>query len=43
MRGAWEEVAAELSAEDANFKMAYESLQSFRENYKIWKDIGYLD
>lgn len=43
MRGAWEEVATELSAEDANFKMAYESLQEFRANYKIWKDIGYLD
>ena len=43
MRGAWEEVAAELSADDADFKMAYESLQEFRANYKIWKDIGYLD
>lgn len=43
MKGAWEEVAAELSADDANFKMAYESLQEFRANYKIWKDIGYLD
>ncbi|MDG4719929.1 MULTISPECIES: TRAP transporter substrate-binding protein [Thalassospira] len=43
MRGAWEEVATELSAEDANFKMAYDSLQEFRANYKIWKDIGYLD
>jgi len=42
MRGAWEEVATELSAEDAAFKEAYDSLQSFRENYKIWKDIGYL-
>lgn len=43
MRGAWEEVAVELSADDADFKMAYESLQEFRANYKIWKDIGYLD
>ena len=43
MRGAWEEVAGELSSEDAAFKDAYESLQSFRADYKIWKDIGYLD
>ncbi|OSQ30657.1 TRAP transporter substrate-binding protein [Thalassospira sp. MCCC 1A03138] len=43
MRGAWEEVAGELSAQDADFKEAYDSLQGFRANYKIWKDIGYLD
>jgi len=43
MRGAWEEVAGELSSEDAAFKEAYASLQSFRADYKIWKDIGYLD
>lgn len=43
MRGAWEEVADELSSEDAAFKDAYASLQEFRANYKIWKDIGYLD
>ena len=28
MRGAWEEVAGELSSEDAAFKDAYESLQN---------------
>jgi TRAP-type mannitol/chloroaromatic compound transport system substrate-binding protein len=43
MRGAWEEVAGELAAQDADFKEAYDSLQGFRANYKIWKDIGYLD
>ncbi|MFH1804313.1 MAG: TRAP transporter substrate-binding protein [Pseudomonadota bacterium] len=43
MRTAWEEVASEMSAEDADFKIAYDSLQSFRTDYKIWKDIGYLD
>lgn len=43
MRGAWEEVAGELAAQDADFKEAYDSLQGLRANYKIWKDIGYLD
>jgi TRAP-type mannitol/chloroaromatic compound transport system substrate-binding protein len=40
---AWQEVAAEQVAEDADFKRAWESLQSFRADYKIWKDLGYLD
>jgi len=40
---AWQEVAAEQAAQDADFKRAWESLQAFRANYKIWKDLGYLD
>lgn len=40
---AWNEVAAELAAEDADFKRAWESLQVFRADYRIWKDLGYLD
>jgi TRAP-type mannitol/chloroaromatic compound transport system substrate-binding protein len=39
---AWNEVAAELAAEDANFKEAWESLQTFRAEYAIWKELGYL-
>ena len=39
---AWNEVAAELAAEDANFKEAWESLQSFRAEYAVWKELGYL-
>jgi TRAP-type mannitol/chloroaromatic compound transport system substrate-binding protein len=40
---AWQEVAAEQVAEDADFKRAWDSLQAFRADYKIWKDLGYLD
>jgi TRAP-type mannitol/chloroaromatic compound transport system substrate-binding protein len=40
---AWQEVAAEQAAQDADFKRAWESLQTFRADYKIWKDLGYLD
>jgi TRAP-type mannitol/chloroaromatic compound transport system substrate-binding protein len=40
---AWQEVAAEQAAEDADFKRAWDSLQGFRADYKIWKDLGYLD
>jgi len=39
---AWQEVAAEKSAADADFKRAWESIQAFRENYAQWKEIGYL-
>jgi TRAP-type mannitol/chloroaromatic compound transport system substrate-binding protein len=39
---AWQDVVAELSAEDADFKRVWESLSSFRANYKIWKELGYL-
>ncbi len=39
---AWAEVAAEKSAQDADFKRAWESIQSFRADYAEWKEIGYL-
>lgn len=39
---AWSEVAAEKSAEDADFKRAWDSLQTFRNDYSEWKNIGYL-
>ncbi len=42
LRGAWGEVAAELAAEDESFKKSWDSLQSFRRDYAIWKDLGYL-
>jgi TRAP-type mannitol/chloroaromatic compound transport system substrate-binding protein len=41
-RAKWEEVIAEESAKDAVFKKTYESYKSFREQYKIWLDNGYL-
>ena len=34
--------AVTRDAEDATFKEAWDSYSSFRENYKIWKDLGYL-
>ena len=40
---AWYEVADEISADDADFARVWASLQSFRENYKLWGDLGYLD
>ncbi len=40
---AWNEVAAEESAKDADFKRVWESLSTFRESYKGWKSLGYLN
>ena len=39
---AWQEVAAEESAKDADFKRVWESLSAFREDYKLWREYGYL-
>jgi len=38
----WKEVVAEESAKDKDFKRVWESLQAFRANYKIWKELAYL-
>ncbi len=43
LRKTWNEVANELAAQNADFKKAWESLQKFREDYKLWKQYGYLD
>ncbi|RMF02005.1 MAG: TRAP transporter substrate-binding protein [Alphaproteobacteria bacterium] len=42
IKKAWDEVAAEIAAKDASFKEAWDSLQAFRAEYKIWGDLGYL-
>lgn len=42
LENAWGEVVGELVAEDATFKEVWESLQAFRADYAIWKDLGYL-
>ena len=42
MKSAWEEVIAEESARDPDFKRAHESYSDFRKKYAIWKDHGYL-
>lgn len=40
---AWNEVAADLSADNENFARVWASLSSFREDYAVWGDVGYLD
>ncbi|MCY4335274.1 MAG: TRAP transporter substrate-binding protein [Litoreibacter sp.] len=39
---AWNEVAAELAAEDAYFKEVWDDLQEFRAGYKVWNENIYL-
>ncbi len=41
-RRAWEEVVAEESAANPNFKRVYNSYAQFRENYALWREHGYL-
>ena len=38
----WLEVAAEEAENDEDFARVWDSLQSFRENYELWSDLGYL-
>ena len=38
----WNEVAAELAAEDEMFKKVWDDLQEFRAGYKIWSNNIYL-
>ncbi len=42
LKSTWSEVAAEIAANDASFKEAWDSLTKFRAEYKVWKDLGYL-
>ena len=39
---AWSEVAAEAAAADADFRRPWDSLQAFRKDYALWRDLGYL-
>ena len=39
---AWQEVIAEESARNANFKKIYASYSKFREEFKLWGENGYL-
>jgi TRAP-type mannitol/chloroaromatic compound transport system substrate-binding protein len=39
---AWQEVAQELVDTNPNFKKVWESLSTYRSQYKIWGDLGYL-
>lgn len=40
---AWQEVVAEEAANDSDFSRVWDSLRTFRENYKVWGDLGYID
>jgi len=42
MRAAWEEVAAEMAAEDADFKRVWQSYSDFRKAFSVWKKLGYM-
>ncbi len=41
--GAWDEVAAERSAADADFARVWEHISAFRAEYARWGSLGYLD
>lgn len=42
MKAAWDEVAAEMAADDEDFARVWASYSEFRANYAIWRDLGYL-
>jgi TRAP-type mannitol/chloroaromatic compound transport system substrate-binding protein len=42
MESAWNEVAAEESDRNPNFKRVYDSYMSFRRDYTIWRERAYL-
>lgn len=42
LKAAWLEVVAEDSARSENFKKVWASYSQFREEYKIWAELGYL-
>jgi TRAP-type mannitol/chloroaromatic compound transport system substrate-binding protein len=39
---AWGEVVAEETAKNANFKKVWDSYSTFRKDYSIWREAGYL-
>ena len=41
-RSKWEEVVAEQSADDPDFKAIYTNLSAFREDYKLWNSWAFL-
>ena len=41
-RGKWEEVVAEQSAQDPDFKRIYDNLQAFRADYKVWNEWAFM-
>lgn len=43
LRKAWHEVAAKLSAKSRNFERIWSVLTRFREEHRVWRELGYLD
>ncbi len=43
LRSAWQEVAAEIAERNADFKKVWDSYSAFRESYRLWKDLGYVN
>ena len=43
LESAWHEVVEEMASENEDFARVWTSLKSFREEYKVWGDLGYLD
>jgi TRAP-type mannitol/chloroaromatic compound transport system substrate-binding protein len=41
-RSKWEEVVAEQSAKDPEFKRIYDNLQAFRSDYELWNEWAFL-
>jgi len=41
-RKTWDEVAAQMSAEDSDFKRIYDDLNTFRSEYAEWSKVGFL-
>ena len=42
MEAAWLEVADELADDDEDFARTWESYTAFRENYAVWRNMGYM-
>ncbi|MDJ0945499.1 MAG: TRAP transporter substrate-binding protein [Kiloniellales bacterium] len=42
LRSAWDAVAEEIASGDETFRNVYTSLQAFRRDYRLWKELGYL-
>jgi TRAP-type mannitol/chloroaromatic compound transport system substrate-binding protein len=38
----WNEVVAEETAKNPNFKKVFDSYTAFRAEYAAWKEVGYL-
>ena len=41
LKGAWQKVVDEESAANKQFKKAWQSLSNFRQDYAIWRELGY--